>query len=324
MSVCVATASRPVTRSPRPGLPPRPVGDLHRVRPRDEGGAASWRRPADAHPGGYRADMGDTPVLVSRGDDRGGDHADDILTITMNRPESRNALSRDHLQALLGAFRNAGASDARGVILAGNGPVFSSGHDFADMAGRDLDSMRELLRLCTELMDTMQRIPQVVVARVHGLATAAGCQLVASADLAVASTDAAFAVPGGRGGWFCTTPMVAVGRNLPRKRALEMALTGDAIDAETAAAWGLVNQVVPPEALEDATRALLARATRGSVASKALGKQAFYRQIGLDQSAAYDDAIEVMAAASQIPDAQEAMAAFLGKRPARFDHPTSS
>jgi enoyl-CoA hydratase/carnithine racemase len=255
-------------------------------------------------------DAGYECILVER--------ADDVVTITMNLPQRRNSLSRAHMTELLDAFRRAGESDARGVILAGNGPVFSAGHDFADMAGADLAAMRGLLRLCTELMTTMQAIPPPVVARVHGLATAAGCQLVASADLAVASEDAGFAVPGGKGGWFCTTPMVAVGRTVSRKRALELALTGDTIDARTAADWGLVNRVVPADELVAATDDLLRRATRGSAASKAIGKQAFYAQIDLDQPKAYAYAVEVMAAASQIDDAREGVAAFLEKRPPKF------
>jgi enoyl-CoA hydratase/carnithine racemase len=246
------------------------------------------------------------------------DRADDVVTITMDLPQRRNSLSRVHMLELLDAFRRAGESDARGVILAGNGPVFSAGHDFADMAGADLATMRAMLTTCTELMTTMQAIPQPVVARVHGLATAAGCQLVATADLAVASETAAFAVPGGKGGWFCTTPMVAVGRAVGRKRALELAMTGDTIDARTAADWGLVNHVVPAEDLVGATDDLLRRATRGSAASKGIGKQAFYAQIDLDQPKAYAYAIEVMAAASQIDDAREGVAAFLEKRAPKF------
>ncbi|HEX4778909.1 MAG TPA: enoyl-CoA hydratase-related protein [Acidimicrobiia bacterium] len=244
-------------------------------------------------------------------------HAD-VVTITMNLPERRNALSLDHLRELLDAFTRAGASDALGVILAANGPVFSAGHDFADMAGNDLAAMRALLQTCTDVMTMMQQIPQPVVARVHGLATAAGCQLVASADLAVAASDAAFAVPGGKGGWFCTTPLVALGRNVGRKRALEMAMTGDPIDAATAAEWGLVNRVVLPDELHRSTDDLLARATRGSALSKGIGKQAFYAQIDLDQAKAYAYAVEVMAAASQTDDAREGVAAFLEKRAPRF------
>jgi len=249
--------------------------------------------------------------------DRDGEFA----RVTMDVPERRNALSLEHMRQLLAAVREVGSSDARGLILAANGPVFCAGHDFADMVEADLAAMRELLALCTELMTTLQSIPQPVLARVHGLATAAGCQLVATADLAVASEDAGFAIPGGKGGWFCHTPLVAVARALPRKRALEMAFTGDVIDAKTAAEWGLVNAGVPASELDAACLELLRRATRGSWHSKALGKQAFYAQVDLDldQAKAYAYAIEVMAASSQTPDARERMAAFLEKRAPRFD-----
>src|SRR5499427_2279172 len=189
----------------------------------------------------------------------------------MNRPERRNALSLAHMQELITALRQIGDSDALGVVLAGNGPVFCSGHDFADVVDADLLAVRSLLETCTELMTLIQRLPQPVVARVHGLATAAGCQLVASADLAVASEDAGFAAPGGKGGWFCHTPMVAIARNVGRKRAAELALTGEIIDARTALDWGLVNQVVPPAELDAAVIKLLERATQGSAQSKGIG-----------------------------------------------------
>ena len=238
----------------------------------------------------------------------------DFATVTMNRPQRRNALSQEHMRELIAAFGDLGASDALGIVLAGNGPVFSAGHDFADVAGADLAAVRSLLATCTELMALMQQVPQPVVARVHGLATAAGCQLVASADLAVASEDAGFAAPGGKGGWFCHTPMVAVARNVGRKRAAEMALSGDVIDARTALDWGLVNKVVPAAGLDDAVGGLLERVTRGSAESKGIGKQALYAQIDLDQAKAYGYAVEVMAATSQLPDAREGMHAFLEKR----------
>ncbi|MQA84660.1 MAG: enoyl-CoA hydratase [Streptosporangiales bacterium] len=237
------------------------------------------------------------------------------VTITMNRPERRNALSLAHMRELLAAFREVGETDARGVVLAGNGPVFSAGHDFADMAGAEYDSVRTLLQACTEMMQTMQAVPQVVVARVHSLATAAGCQLVASCDLAVAAESAGFATPGGKGGWFCHTPMVPVARAVGRKRAMELALTGDVIDARTAYEWGLVNRVVPDDELEKATLDLLERATRGSARSKALGKQALYAHLDRPERDAYTYAVEVMAASSQTPEAQEGMHAFLEKRP---------
>jgi enoyl-CoA hydratase/carnithine racemase len=238
----------------------------------------------------------------------------DFTTITMNRPQRRNALSLPHMRELIAAFTQAGDSDTAGIVLAGNGPVFSAGHDFADMAGADLVAVRDLLRTCTELMTLMQEVPQPVLARVHGLATAAGCQLVATADLAVASEGAGFAAPGGKGGWFCHTPMVAIARNVGRKRAAELAMSGDVIDARTALDWGLVNRVVPADQLDEAVHDLLDRVTRGSAVSKGIGKHALYTQLDLDQARAYSYAIEVMASTSQLPDAQEGMHAFLEKR----------
>src|SRR5919199_1875943 len=219
-----------------------------------------------------------------------------FATITMNRPQRRNALSLEMLRSLLAAFEQVGASDARGVVLAGAGPVFSAGHDFADVVGADYAAVRTLLRTCTELMRLMQQIPQPVVARVHGLATAAGCQLVATADLAVAAESAGFAAPGGKGGWFCHTPMVPIARAIGRKRALELALSGDVIDARTALEWGLVNTVVPDAELDAAVADLLGRATRGSRASKAWGKQTLYAQLDRPERDAYGIAVEVMAA----------------------------
>jgi enoyl-CoA hydratase/carnithine racemase len=254
--------------------------------------------------------MGFEHILVER--------SGKFVTVTMNRPERRNALSQEHMRELIAAFADIGNSDALGVVLAGNGPVFSAGHDFADVVDADLSAVRALLATCTELMTLMQQVPQPVVARVHGLATAAGCQLVASADLAVASEDAAFAAPGGKGGWFCHTPMVAIARNVGRKRAMEMAMSGDVIDAATALDWGLVNQVVPAAQLDSAVHHLLERVTRGSAESKGIGKQALYAQIDLDQPKAYAYAMEVMAATSQTPDAQEGIRAFLDKRKPRW------
>ncbi|WP_280367219.1 enoyl-CoA hydratase-related protein [Nocardia wallacei] len=236
------------------------------------------------------------------------------IRITMNRPERRNALSAEHLTELLAAFRAAGDSSATGIVLAANGPVFSAGHDFADVAARYLLEVRELLTLCTELMSTIESVPQVVIARVHGLATAAGCQLVASCDLAVAGRSAGFALPGGKGGWFCHTPAVPVARAIGRKRLMELALTGDPIDAHTAEEWGLINRVVPDADLDTAVAELMARATRGSRASKALGKRTLYAQLDRPEADGYAIALEVMAAASQLPGAREGMAAFLEKR----------
>ncbi len=241
-----------------------------------------------------------------------------VTTITLDRPEKRNALALDVMLEVTSAFASAGESDATAVVLAAAGPVFSAGHNFGDMAGADLPQARRLFEVCREMMDTVQAIPQPVVARVHALATAAGCQLVATCDLAVAAESAGFAIPGGKGGLFCHTPLVAVARNVGRKRALEMALTGDPIDAHTAAEWGLVNRVVPDDQLDDAVADLVRRATRGSALSKGLGKRGFYAQVDLDQGKAYDYATELMASAAMIDDAQEAFSAFLEKRPPKF------
>jgi enoyl-CoA hydratase/carnithine racemase len=241
-------------------------------------------------------------------------HEGDTVRITMNRPERRNALSEPHLRELLRAFTEAGESDATGVVLGAEGKAFSAGHDFADVAARDLAGVRDLLRLCTRVMQTVQEVPQVVVARVQAIATAAGCQLVASCDLAVAAESAAFALPGGKGGWFCHTPAVPVARNVGRKRLMEMALTGDPIDARTAAEWGLVNYAVPDAELDGCVDDLLARATRGSRYGKGVGKQTLYAQLDRPEADAYAIAVEVMAAMSQSPGAREGMASFLEKR----------
>ena len=174
--------------------------------------------------------------------------------------------------------------------------------------------MRSLLKLCTELMQTIQDVPQVVLARVHALATAAGCQLVASCDLAVAAESAGFAAPGGKGGWFCHTPMVAIARNVGRKRAMELALTGDVIDARTALDWGLVNRVVPDDELDAAVDELMAGRPAARGPARRWGKQTMYAQLDRPERDAYAIAVEVMAAASQIPGAREGMASFLEKR----------
>lgn len=250
--------------------------------------------------------MADDDVRVSRDGE--------TITITMTRPARRNSLSEGHLDALLDAFTEAGDSDATGIVLAGEGPVFSAGHDFADVAERDQEQVTELLELCTRLMRTIQSVPQVVIARVHGLATAAGCQLVASCDLAIATESAGFALPGGKGGWFCHTPAIPVARAIGRKQLMEMALTGDAVDAATAKQWGLINDAVPDDELDSAVARLLERATRGSPASKALGKRTLYAQLGRPEDEAYDIALGVMAQASQSPAAKEGMTAFLNKR----------
>ena len=241
---------------------------------------------------------------------------DSIATVTLNNPDRRNALSLEMMVALIGSLRAVSVADGvRGIILAANGPVFSAGHDFSDMAGAELPFLRQLLLTCTELMTLLQQLPQPVLAKVHALATAAGCQLVASCDLAIGADTAHFALPGGKGGLFCTTPLVAVARNIGRKRALELAMTGDPIDASTAADWGLINRAVPATDLDDACADLLRRATRGSAFAKGAGKTAYYAQVDMDQSSAYAYAVEVMAANAAGPDGQEGIASFMEKRP---------
>jgi enoyl-CoA hydratase/carnithine racemase len=202
----------------------------------------------------------------------------------------------------------------RAVILAAAGKVFSSGHDLSEMVGRDINEYRHLFDVCSRLMEKIQSIPQPVIAQVQGIATAAGCQLVATCDLAVASDQAAFATPGVKIGLFCTTPMVALSRAVGRKRALQMLLTGEMVDAITAADWGLINMVVPAAELADATRKLATRITEASLLTVGLGKEAFYAQIDLDQPKAYAYAKEVMSMNSLAVDAQEGISAFLGKR----------
>ena len=241
-----------------------------------------------------------------------------ITTITLNCPDKRNALALDVMLELIAAFGAVAQSAARGVILAANGPVFSAGHNFGDMAGASLDDARRLFAVCTDMMIAVQAMPQVVIAKVHALATAAGCQLVATCDLAIAADTASFAIPGGKAGLFCHTPVVAVSRSMGRKRALEMALTGDAIDAATAADWGLINRAVPADQLDAAVLDLIQRATRGSALAKASGKQGFYAQMDLPQTQAYDLAIERMATGALTPDGQEGIVAFLQKRMAVY------
>jgi enoyl-CoA hydratase/carnithine racemase len=242
-----------------------------------------------------------------------------IRVVTMQRAHRRNSLSEDHLRELGHALAEAATSDARAVIIAAEGPVFSSGHDFADMVDRDLAATTEVLELSAAVMSSIARLPQPVVAQVQGAALAAGCQLVASCDLAVAGESTWFVLPGGKGGWGCTTPAVAVARAVGRKRALEMLLTGEPIDAATALSWGLVNRVVPDDEVATASRDLAAAASGGSALAKGIAKEAFHRQVDLPVADAYEVAIDVMASSSQLPPAKENMAAFVEKRPAVYD-----
>ena len=238
-----------------------------------------------------------------------------VAVITLNRPDRRNALSLELMRELLDCLRTLGASPkSRAVILAANGKAFSSGHDLSEMTGRSIADYRQIFDVCTELMTAIQSIPQPVVAQVQGIATAAGCQLVATCDLAVASTEATFATPGVKIGLFCTTPMVALTRAIGRKRAMEMLLTGKPVDAAIAADWGLVNRVVAAPGLEAETRKLAAQVADASSFTVGLGKQAFYSQIDLDQPKAYAYAKEVMSMNALAADAQEGIGAFLEKR----------
>jgi enoyl-CoA hydratase/carnithine racemase len=239
--------------------------------------------------------------------------------VTLNRPERRNALSLHMLEELTACFRALGQdAEVRAVILRANGPAFSAGHDLSEMVGRDGAFYRELFEACTALMETIQAIPQPVIAQVHAMATAAGCQLVASCDLAVAAPEARFATPGVKIGLFCSTPMVALSRAVGARRAMEMLLTGEAISAGDALAAGLVNRVVPLAELPAATRALAAKIASSSPYVVAVGKAAFYRQLQMPQPLAYDYAQDVMAANAAAADAQEGIQAFLDKRPAKW------
>jgi enoyl-CoA hydratase/carnithine racemase len=242
-------------------------------------------------------------------------HEGPVAVVTLNRPERRNALSLALMLELTACLDRIGAGrEIRAVILAAAGKAFCSGHDLAEMTGRDLNDYRRIFDVCSELMLKIQAIPQPVIAEVQGVATAAGCQLVAACDLALAAEDAWFATPGVKIGLFCTTPMVALTRAIGRKRALQMLLTGEPVDARTAADWGLINQAVPAAALPEATRRLAGKVAEASSLVVAIGKQAFYTQIDLDQQKAYAYAKEVMSMNALAADAQEGMGAFLGKR----------
>jgi len=243
----------------------------------------------------------------------------EIGILMLNRPARRNALSLDLMRELLDCLRDIEHNDAvRVIILAAAGPVYCSGHDLAEMTNRQFQDYEVIFRLCTDLMTKLQSIPQPVIAEVQGTATAAGCQLVASCDLAIASDRASFATPGVRIGLFCTTPMVALTRAIGRKRALEMLFTGEPIDPDTAAEWGLVNRVVPHEELRAATLKLAKQIARSSPLTVRIGKQAFYSQIGLSQAGAYDYAKQVMTENAVTADAQEGIGAFLQKRTPRW------
>jgi len=238
-----------------------------------------------------------------------------VTEITLNRPEKRNALSLALMEELIAALEEVGTDPAvRAIVIEGAGPAFSAGHDLGEMVGRDLAFYQHVFDVCTRMMDAIHDVPQPVIARVHGMATAAGCQLVAACDLAVAAEEARFATPGVRIGLFCSTPMVPLSRAVGRKRALEMLLTGTPIDAATALDWGLVNRVVPAGALDETVDGLVASIAGSSSLTVGIGKEAFYAQIDLDEPRAYDLAKTVMSMNMLAADAQEGICAFLEKR----------
>jgi enoyl-CoA hydratase/carnithine racemase len=237
------------------------------------------------------------------------------VLVTLNRPQQRNALSTPLMQELTEVLQAQSARpEVRAIVLRASGPAFSAGHDLKELLDRSLEEERAVFNACTRMMETIQRVPQPVIAAVQGIATAAGCQLVATCDLAVASENARFATPGVKIGLFCSTPMVAVSRNIGRKRALEMLLTGKPIDAHTAAEWGLVNRVVPPDELDQTALELAHQVASASPLTLRIGKQAFYRQIDVGQEEAYELMSETMSENAMTCDAQEGMSAFLEKR----------
>lgn len=250
--------------------------------------------------------MTDTLVLRS---DQGK-----VATLTLNRPEARNALSRALMLALTREIEAVASNPAiKVIVLAANGPVFSSGHDLKELKA-EAKATKEIFEICSNLMLAMTRAPQPVIARVHAMATAAGCQLVATADLAVASDNASFATPGVNIGLFCSTPMVALSRSIGRKKAMEMLLTGTPVSAKDAAAMGLVNVVVAPDKLDETVNGLATLIASKSGKVLAIGKRAFYEQIELGMADAYTYASAVMARNMLEPDASEGLDAFLGKR----------
>ena len=237
------------------------------------------------------------------------------VEITLNRPEQLNSLSTGLMKELTAELdRQAKRSEVRVIVLKGAGRAFSAGHDLKELQGRTLADEREIFRVCSELMEKIQRVPQPVIAAVHGIATAAGCQLVASCDLAIATEDSRFATSGVRFGLFCSTPGVAIARNLQRKHALEMLLTGRFIDATTAERWGLVNRVVPVGKLDAAVGELVAELSALSPLALRIGKEGFYRQIELPQAKAYEVMSEAISCNAVARDGQEGIRAFVEKR----------
>src|SRR5437588_8159358 len=304
-------------RTPPPSLECRPpsarsrsgVGYLAAVGPRQVPGASPLV-PRTAPE--YVVRVGSLPVTDYRNvlvTDEGP-----VTRIILNRPDKRNALSLELIEEVIGALRESPRQDSRAIVIEGAGPVFSAGHDLSEMVGRERDFLARLFDRCSAMMQTIHEAPQPVIAKVHGVATAAGCQLVAACDLAVAAEGTRFATPGVKIGLFCSTPMVPVSRSVGRKRALELLLTGEPIGAETAREWGLVNRVVPAGELDAAVLEVVEAIARSSSYTVATGKRAFYRQIDHSQTDAYEHCQLVMTDNAVAHDAQEGMTAFLEKR----------
>ncbi|NTV43126.1 MAG: enoyl-CoA hydratase [Syntrophobacteraceae bacterium] len=237
--------------------------------------------------------------------------------LILNRPEKRNALSLELMLEVIAKLDAAAEDESlRVLVVRGNGPIFSAGHDIREMAahGDDLHYMRKIFHTCNRMMLRLHQLPQPVIAQVHGIATAAGCQLVAMCDLAIAETGARFATPGVKIGLFCTTPMVPLVRLIGRRRAMEMLLTGRFISAQEAEHFGLINRIVAPEKLAEEAREWALQLAGHSRFTLALGKQAFYEQVDLDERSAYVHAKEVIAMNCMAADAQEGMRAFIEKR----------
>ncbi|MBT8206751.1 MAG: enoyl-CoA hydratase [Acidimicrobiia bacterium] len=234
-------------------------------------------------------------------------------TITLNRPERRNAMSHELMSQVISALTQLDEK-CRIVVIAANGPAFSAGHDLSEMVDRPAEFYDDLFGVCTQMMQLIHRIPQPVIAKVQGVATAAGCQLVAACDLAIAADTSFFATPGVKIGLFCTTPLVPVSRAVGRKRALHMLLTGEPIDAARAVEWGLINRAVPAEELDAAVDELADQILQFSADTIGIGKGAFYAQAELHEDDAYEVAQPIMAGNASTEDAQEGMSAFLEKR----------
>ncbi len=260
------------------------------------------------------------PVLLS-------ESSGTVTTLTLNRPKARNCLSIELLEALNVAIQKIGKEmDISAIIIAANGPAFCSGHDLKELTAARANTdngaafFNKTMRLCAELMQSIVLCPKPVIAVVQGVATAAGCQLVASCDLAVASTSATFSTPGVHIGLFCSTPMVALSRNIPRKRTMEMLLLGEMTTAQQAADWGLVNRVAPAEQIMGEAISMATKIAAKSAVTVAIGKAAFYQQIEQNLSSAYDYAAGVMVDNMLIEDAEEGIGAFLEKRAPEWQH----